>query len=343
MVDPFPIVEVPIGDPDDFEQLGTKRKFWFDRQPDVMGQEEPAQKTPGQQMLFKAVKIETGNRAGEDWAEKVVCELAAQLGVPHVHYEMAQTRSEMTLPTGSPFSEIVPGVVCERCNRQGQDLVHGNQLIYDQDPDYLVEQPKRHKATQHTVEAVAECMARIGLPSKCWMTDVPSEIASATDVFVGYLILDTLVANQDRHHENWAAVQTGGSGENGGSLCLAPTYDHGASLARNVSDQEKRERLESDNPTYQVPHFCRRARSALFADGGVKPLPTLDAATRFAQYARAAAAAVAWATRVGSLRDQDFTAIVDRVPNHRLSPVASEFTQQLLQANRQRIVDEFLS
>lgn len=54
------------------EPLGTKRKFWY---------------SDGQRrMLFKAEERGTG----EDWAEKVACQLCELLGLPHVHYELAE-------------------------------------------------------------------------------------------------------------------------------------------------------------------------------------------------------------------------------------------------------------
>jgi len=57
----------------------------------------------------------------------------------------------------------------------------------------------------------------------------PAQISSL-GVFVGYMLLDAWTANQDRHHENWAAI-TGAKG-----VELAPTFDHGSALARNLTD-----------------------------------------------------------------------------------------------------------
>ena len=44
----------------------------------------------------------------------------------------------------------------------------------------------------------------IGLPDES-----PSDpaIRSPLDLFVGYLLLDSLIGNTDRHHENWAILQ----------------------------------------------------------------------------------------------------------------------------------------
>ncbi len=60
MTETFPIIEVDRESADDLEQLGTKRKFWFRHFPDE-----------AIRWLFKVEERETG----EDWAEKIACEL----------------------------------------------------------------------------------------------------------------------------------------------------------------------------------------------------------------------------------------------------------------------------
>ena len=53
------------------EYLGTKSKFWY--------------RDGERQMLFKAEERGTG----EDWAEKITCELCVLLGLPQVRDDMA--------------------------------------------------------------------------------------------------------------------------------------------------------------------------------------------------------------------------------------------------------------
>jgi hypothetical protein len=68
----FPVIQVDRRQFDAVEQLGTKTKFWY-------------RDAQGVLTLFKAEERGTG----EDWAEKIACELAELLGIPHVHYELA--------------------------------------------------------------------------------------------------------------------------------------------------------------------------------------------------------------------------------------------------------------
>lgn len=164
----------------------------------------------GRRLLFKAEERGTV----EDWAEKVCCEFCKLLGLPHVHYELAHDQHRN-----------VPGVICENCAPRPCVLILGNQLLLQLNPAYPADESRKYKVRQHSIDAIAACLNRLKRPSNAWTADLPANITTALDVFTGYLILDALVANQDRHHQNWGVVRL----PNGDYL--APTFDHGASLA----------------------------------------------------------------------------------------------------------------
>lgn len=233
----YPVVRIQSSRAEALEDLGTKAKFWY-----LDGDTR---------VLFKAEERGTG----EDWAEKVSCELAALLGLPHVHYEMAHD-----------VDQDRPGVVCASLAPPPLALAHGNQLLLALDPDYPDAQGPRYRSRAHTIDAVFDVVRRLSMPTAGWCVNLPEGIDDAAGVFVGYLMLDAWVANQDRHHENWGAVW------DGQGLSLAPSFDHGAALARNLSDAERAERLASRDRHRQMAHFVRRARSALYADA-VAPSP----------------------------------------------------------------------
>ena len=186
----FPIRPVDQTQSEDIEYLGTKRKFWFT--------------VNGQRFLFKAEERGTG----EDWAEKVVCELARRLGLPHIEYELAH-EFEGAKP-------IQPGVVCPTFVPRPLALVMGNQLLYVRDPQYPVASEVKYGVSAHTVEAVAALLPTLRPPAPVWMQNTPAGITTALGVFVGYVMLDAWVANQDRHHQNWGAIL------DNGVLYLAP-------------------------------------------------------------------------------------------------------------------------
>lgn len=300
----FPIVRVDARRAVTPEQMGTKRKFWFRGEGDV-------------RTLFKAEERGTG----EDWAEKIACELCELLGLPHVHYELAHD-----------FVADVPGVVCATAATPPRVLVLGNQLLQALDENYP--QGSKYKVRGHTVEAVASAVDLLQPPAEAAL---PAGIESASDVFAGYLMLDAWVANQDRHHENWAAIFDR-EAESGRQLSLCPTFDHGASLARNLSDEERRERLGSRDANRRVPAFTRRARSALYeSPAATRPMTTLAAFRAWGD--RRPDAAKVWIGRLGSIDMTQCQSILDQISPDRMSLTSREFTLELLAENRRRLLD----
>ena len=287
------------------EQLGTKRKFWF-REGD-------------RRLLFKAEERGTG----EDWAEKVACQLCEILGLPHVHYELAEECE------GERY--IQPGVVCETCAPGRTSLVLGNQLLMALDPVYPAHESRKFKVREHTAAAVADVVRTLAAPSQAWMSGVPAGVDTALGVFIGYVMLDAWIANQDRHHENWGALLDD-------QLRLAPTFDHGASLARNLSDSERKERLETRDRNRTVAYFAARARSAFYSAGDTpRPMGTMDAFFAFAGLLPEAAHC--WTDRLASVDQDAIWQILNEVPNKRMSRISKEFTVELLLENQRRLLE----
>jgi hypothetical protein len=301
----FPIRQVDQLQSEDIEYLGTKRKFWFTLN--------------GKRFLFKAEERGTG----EDWAEKVVCELARRLGLPHIEYELAHEYEGV--------KSIQPGVICPTFVPRPLVLVLGNQLLYVRDPQYPVKSEVKYGVSAHTVDAVAAVLHLLGPPPPGWMQYTPAGITTALGVFVGYVMLDAWVANQDRHHQNWGAIL------DNGALYLAPTYDHGASLARNLTDEERKVRLLTRDKKQSVEHFVARARSGFYrAIQDKKTLPTLDVFQHFAQLDPGAAKI--WLAKLAGIGSDVVDAILAEVPPQRMSPITRQFTLKLLTINKRRLL-----
>ena len=302
----FEIVEVDPRRADALEQLGTTGKYWF-------------LDDAGRWMLFKAEERGTG----EDWAEKVASELCARLGLPHVPYQLAT----------ETHKEGRRGVVCENCAQDPFSLVLGNQLLMERDPEYPGTGERKYKVRAHTIEAVADVMQRLALPPAPWSGSLPDGISSALGVFTGYVMLDAWIANPDRHHENWGALRTAET------IGLAPTFDHGSALARNLSDDERKDRLYTKDRGRGIPRFARRARSAFFAHTGeTKPLTTVEAWEAFSR--RAPAAARIWREELAAIDEAKVQEVIERVPPERLSGHGPAFTIELLRENRNRLLEE---
>ncbi len=235
----YPIIELPEDAPAQLEQLGTKTKFWYRDEND-------------RRMMFKRGRPGTG----ENWAEKVCCEICRLLNIPHAEYELAVWKKGQR---GVVTSTFVP---------KGGRLVLGNELLARIVDDY--DQTKRFRARQHRVRTVMAVVssAAIGFPIG-W--NHPKSITDAAGVFVGYLMLDALVGNQDRHHENWGVILLPEGG-----IFLAPTFDHASSLGRNETDDARTDRLTTTDKGRSVVAYVARAKSAFYATySSTTPLTTL--------------------------------------------------------------------
>ncbi len=303
----FNTVRVDRNDAQSIESLGTKRKFWFSK--------------VGQRFLFKAEERGTG----EDWAEKLACELCRRIGLPHVEYDLAEEYD------GDIY--LQPGVVCPHCAPSPLKLILANRLLLAHDPAYPREDHRKYKVRAYTVEAVAQCLRKLEPPSGDWMARIPAGVETALDVFVGYVMLDAWIANQDRHHENWGAIEA----PEAKALRLAPTFDHGASLARNITDIERKERLESRDEGRRVTRFASRARSAFYASPAeTRTLGTVETFDRFGQAAPVAARI--WLERIRDVTREEIETMIQEAPPNRMSMVARRFTLELMAVNRERLL-----
>ncbi len=301
LTEPFSVVDVPVGAAECYEQLGTKRKFWYT---DDLGS----------MVLYKQSRSNTG----EHWAEKVACELASEIGIPHAHYDLAVCGTEL----GVVSPNFVP--------RQGR-LIHGNELFssVDRGDD---EHVRFYKNTNHTVKKVMRFLslnaASVGAPEQ-----VPCEvdIQTAADVFVGYLMLDAWIGNTDRHHENWA-IYIARDG-----IRLAPSYDHASSLGRIERDERKQHMLETRDRYGSVEAYAMKARSAFYrTPDDRKAMLTLDAFQDAAALRPRAAAA--WVKRLRIIPDEVIAAIFRRVPDTHITDISRNFGMEMLRINRRRIV-----
>lgn len=302
----YPICKIDRLQAEDIEYLGTKRKFWYT--------------VDNRRYLFKAEERGTG----EDWAEKVVCELAELLGIPGVEYELAHEYEDQRA--------IQPGVICPTMVPRPLILVLGNQLLYFGDQSYPADEERKYGVREHTIDAVARLVSILEPPAAEWMTRTPNGIATSTGVFIGYMMLDAWVANQDRHHQNWGGIW------DGSDLRLAPTFDHGASLARNLSDEERKDRLATRDQKRSLDHFASRARSGFYeSPNDAKTLPVLDAFQHFAN--REPESARIWLGKLAEISQIAVDAILAEIPPKRMSPVTREFTLKLLMINQRRLLE----
>lgn len=294
--------------PDDLEQLGTKEKFWF------------RFKGTSVRWLFKYSRDNTG----EHWSEKVAEELCKALGIPHAKYELAQMQLTQRMGVVSP--NIIP----DTCR-----MVMGNEVLHKDSPSIYPEPVKDTqqfvRVKEHTVSRVLGCIDLSDIaPPPNW----PSiDGLNAGDVFCGYLLLDALISNQDRHHENWAIVLNMETNQ----MYLCETYDHAASLGRELLDTERTDRLSSKDSNRKVEKFVQKARSELFKlKTDKKPLLTADAF--FHAVEKRDKAKIFWLERLRALTDEQISDIFNNIPDEVITDVARAFAFQMVLENKKRLL-----
>lgn len=295
----FPIIDVPTDAAEEIEAMGTKDKFWFHHS--ELGY-----------CLYKEARPNTG----EDWSEKIASELCEWLGLPHARYELA-------IHNGA-FGIVSPSLIHE-----GNALVHGNEILARRDLSYPTD--RTFKVSQHTLNIVLDVIGSevVQLPLG-WAP--PNGITTAVEVFLGYLLLDAWIGNTDRHHENWGFLAR--SREASTMYHLAPSYDHASSLGRELQDSERERRLNENT----VQKYVAKCRSALYVqDSDKKAMFTLVAFHGAAQ--RYPDAARAWLGRLEDISTTDTMKLLQRIPSTRISKIAIDFAQKVLEMNQHSLLD----
>jgi hypothetical protein len=114
---------------------------------------------------------------------------------------------------------------------------------------------------------------------------------------------------------------------------LAPTFDHGAGLARNLLDSEREERLGGKVKDRTIEAFVRRGRSAFYKPAGDDhPLGLREAFLEFSM--RVPEAARQWVERLRAVQRDAVSSILESIPHERMSDVTKQFTLELLMTNQ---------
>ncbi len=297
----FPIIQVHprwfIAD----EQMGSKEKqwvFWPDR---------------NERWLFKFARESAGHITGEHWAEKLAAEIASLIGVPHADVELASLEGR-------------PGSLSRRfpqlSGTPATDLVHGNVLLAGFVTGY--DRTKQRKQTDHTLNNILKVLERL-FPNA-------AERDLAFGRLAGYMVLDGLILNTDRHHENWAVLRTTQAGDVV-THEVAPSFDHASSLARNEPPAKLTEWLKED---WRAQWYAERATGGIYLgekeQDGANPLKLLEVAVRrWPGYFRP------WLASVEKLERGQLDGLVDRVPPGMMTAESKAFVKGLLAFTLSRI------
>ena len=282
----YPIIEVlPQWTPQP-EDMGSKEKFWF-----AWPEENEAY------WLFKYPRV----GRGEHWAEKIAAEVAGLLEVSFARVELAVFRGDR----GSA-AETIAGNYLE--------LVHGNEVLENAFPPYDSKDRNFH-LSDHTLENI-------------WLAldgafENAADAIEAKRRLASYLVLDAVIGNTDRHSENWGILRN--LDESRRVESLAPSYDHGSSLGRELMDM-RRDLYISEN---RVGEYVERGRGQIhwFGDDrrGPSPLELVRLATPC--YPDLFIPAI---TKLEAVDESSWREIVWAVPEDWMTPTARMFAFDMM-------------
>ena len=289
---PFEIIDIPLDAREETEQLGSKSKFWV--------------LLDNRRWLFKEARIGTG----EDWTEKVAAEIAREMGIDAATVELASYQGRRGCISLN-FIDV----------DGGEALIHGNEILALTVTGY--DKAKEFRQSDHTIENIQLAMR--------WLFEAPKADAVLTDL-ARYVVLDALIGNTDRHHENWG-LKLAVEGQSR-ILNVAPSFDHASSLGRELRD-ERRVVLMAEN---RVPIYVEKGRGGLFKDSkqahGANPLGLVRLAARaYPVYFRAAL------ERVEALHPATVNAILAALPSERASAVAIQFAHAMILYARTSLIE----
>ena len=271
------------------EALGTKPKFWIEQD--------------NERWLFKYARENTG----EDWSEKLAFEIANAIGIQAAHVELAVCAGQ-------------PGTLSRSFidKKKNQGLIHGNEILAGQvfgyDPD------KRFGQSDHTLDNIQTAIGKLF---------DSSQEQVILQCLASYLVLDGLIGNTDRHHENWGLLhhpEVHDGRVTGRVLLVAPTFDHASSLGRELRDDRIEQMLRDPQG---VVNYVHKGKGAIYRSStgkrGENPLEL--AKLGYQRYPHLFHAAL---QRLRAVPLAELLALVDRIPLARMSPLANRFVKALL-------------
>lgn len=304
----FPVRRLTFATPDFYEQLGTKEKFWIKWRNDR------------HRYLFKFSRENTG----EHWSEKVAEQLCDCLDIPHAEYELSVIKRPDS-------EEYRVGVLSKNIVPENWNMIMGNEFLYNYAPEVYPKADGCIKHIQeHTIDMVYSAFNEHSLkkPPACLLG------IDAWGIFCGYLMLDALISNQDRHHENWAVLR-----DNENHIYLCPSYDHAASLGRELSDENRQTRLNTKDNKHSVPFFVKRARSELFENTtDKKPLKTTEAF--YLASSKQPDIKEFWCKKLSLITPDFIDSLFEKFPSGFISEQAKKFAKSVIIENKKRILND---
>ncbi|TSB47691.1 HipA domain-containing protein [Alkalicoccobacillus porphyridii] len=176
-------------------------------------------------LLFKIPK----STSNENWAELVSSEIGKMLGLDIMNVRLAINNGQK----GVLLDNIQPA---RAIMEDGGELIKG--VIEEFDPLSL---------DHYTIENIINSVEKFNIIHEV----------------ISMCLFDALIANQDRHCENWAVIR-----DEDNKVVFAPLYDNGAALGFNSNKETMKEMLRDSN---RFQAFTNRSKTLIEVNGKRKP------------------------------------------------------------------------
>ena len=219
------------------------------------------------------------------------------------------------------------GVILRNVRPTGYDMVTGRMAMIDEIDVETRDSRRDHTASiGHSLDNVMRTLQRYGPP----LGAVGWSACNAFDVMTGYLFLDALIGNGDRHEQNWSVLRATSSVDSATDV-IAPSYDMEASLGFQLTDVARSARL-GDEASLEA--FARKGVARRFE--GDRTTTLVDLAVRsFGLCSLEGQRRLELLVR--EMEELDFAQLVEDEPN--VSVVTRKFAIRVLQINERRIHD----
>ena len=338
----YSVTSIPITE-EVQESRGSREKFWVPRvgEPNLW--------------LLKFPRPGTG----EHWAEKIAYEVGRLVGINCARVELARcgdryaTICESFDPNiwyeywwrfgESPQREVYlsvsdanvvdsalsdPAKIAAASEILGTMFVPGYTVLGMHVSGYDLSRDAKFSQTQHSVGNI---IGAIKSSDQTFGSDSPENQSSMLEKIASFAILDGLIGNTDRHHENWQLRLDHRPGASG--LSVAPSFDHASSLGRELSDVARQRRIDS----HGIVAYVKRGRGGVYWYDD-QPTAPLDLAQRLCQrwpdFTRRTL------RRIAAVTDQEFRRVVDKVPSEFITETAREFAYRVLISSRNELLED---
>jgi len=183
------------------------------------------------------------------------------------------------------------------------------------------------KRPGHTLQNIQAVLEGVGAPPGF---EGPESL-TAFDVFCGYLVLDALIANRDRHEENWAVLTPQ---LYPGQPRLSPSFDHASSLGYNLLDSKRQVLVAQPD---RLRAWAERGTAWRYEHLG--SAPTLVDHAAAAVELGSADGARWWRSQLQTLDLGPVLAVLRRQTVVPMSHLAATFAGDLLNLNLRRLRD----